>query len=93
MLSFLRSQIEGRVCGKAAEMGEQEGWARITALKELKGEVRPPARRGRGSACAARAGASRGVWLCAHLGAWLTRRARRRRCRRARATARWRCMT
>ena len=65
MLSFLRSQIEGRVCGKAAEMGEQEGWARITALKELKGEVRPPARCGRGSACAARAGAAQGVWRCA----------------------------
>ena len=55
MVHYVRSQIEARVCGKAAQMGEQEGWARITALKELKGEVRPPARCGRGSACARRA--------------------------------------
>lgn len=45
-MHFVRSQIEARVCGMAAAMGEQEGWARITGLKELKGEVRPPCARG-----------------------------------------------
>jgi hypothetical protein len=44
MVHFMRNQIESRVCGRAAAMGEEEGWARITGLKELKGEVRPPLR-------------------------------------------------
>ena len=74
MVHYVRSQIEARVCGKAAQMGEQEGWARITALKELKGEVRLPARCGRGSARARRAarGSACGfapVWVLSARGA------------------------
>ena len=61
MIHFLRAQIEERVCGKQAAMGAQEGWARITALKELKGEVRLAPRSGRVGACARRAGAWRGT--------------------------------
>ncbi len=80
--AWFKTQIEARLCGAEADMPAEEGWARITAVKELKGDVRAPPR----ARCASRAHARRRASTAALAHAALRCSTRqRRRLTRARA--------